>query len=124
MPIQEDIAVNTVNDKWIYITGPAASTDDFTVEFKDYKDNGEVIALGETIVYDVELEATDSLGGTATYTIALTVTSENRAPTKKTTVNLNLGTITVMSGDSLNLVNTRDFVDLDEHDISIDCTYS
>eukprot|EP00347_Sterkiella_histriomuscorum_P010349 403376645 len=123
MPIQEDIAVNTVNDKWIYITGPAASTDDFTVEFKDYKDNGEVIALGETIVYDVELEATDSLGGTATYTIALTVTSENRAPTKKTTVNLNLGTFTVMSGDSYSLVNTRDFEDLDEHEISIACTY-
>ena len=80
MPIQEDIAVNTVNDKWIYITGPAASTDDFTVEFKDYKDNGEVIALGETIVYDVELEATDSLGGTATYTIHLTVEYFSSAP--------------------------------------------
>eukprot|EP00347_Sterkiella_histriomuscorum_P000240 403376643 len=122
-PIQEVIAVNNVNDKWLYIISPPPSSDDFTIEFKDYKDNGEVIALDETISYDVELEATDSLGGTATYTIALTVTSENRAPTKKNTVNLNLGTITVMSGDSLNLVNTRDFVDLDEHDISIDCTY-
>jgi len=123
-PTLEDIAVNTVNGEWLYINGPAASTDDFTIEFKDYKDNGEVIALDETIIYDVELEATDSLGGTATYTIALTVTSENRAPTKKTTVNLNLGTLTVMSGDSFNLVNTRDFVDLDDHDISITCNYS
>ena len=62
--------------------------------------------LDNTIVYDIELEATDSLGGTATYTIALTVTSENRAPTLIDTSDLNMGTFTVMSGGSVSITNT------------------
>ena len=62
--------------------------------------------LDNTIVYDIELEATDSLGGTATYTIALTVTSENRAPILIDTGDLNMGTFTVMSGGSVSITNT------------------
>jgi len=105
-PTLTTIAVADVNDKWLYITGPAASTDDFTIEFKDYKDNGEAIELDHVIVYDVELEATDQLNGAVTYTIALTVTSENRAPTLVDTDDLDLGTFTVMSGGSVFIKNT------------------
>ena len=104
-PTLTPIDVTDVNDKWLYITGPAASTDDFTVEFKDYKDNGEEIELDHVIIYDVELEATDQLNGAVTYTIALTVTSENRAPTLIDTDDLNLGTFTVMSGGSFSITN-------------------
>lgn len=93
-----------MNDKWLYIT-PSTSTDDFTVEFKDYKDYGEAIELDHVIKYDVVLEANDELNGAVTYTIALTVTSENRAPTLIDPEDLDLGTITVMSGDSVFITN-------------------
>ena len=104
-PTLTPLDVADVIDKWLYITGPAASTDDFTIEFKDYKDNGEEIELDHVIDYDVELEATDQLNGAVTYTIALTVTSENRAPTLIDTDDLNLGTFTVMSGGSFSITN-------------------
>eukprot|EP00347_Sterkiella_histriomuscorum_P012707 403367527 len=120
MPIQEDIAVNTVNDKWIYITGPAASTDDFTVEFKDYKDNGEVIALGETIFYDVELEATDSLGGTATYTIHLTVEYFSSAPYILPAVSRTIPALTIESTLSFDVLIAQ-FIDDENDPLTLTC---